>query len=135
MSAGPGLLGQRFTFDWLGATYPVFFVMCLGESFSRIRLTDDALEVRMGWAFSATIPRTQVARVEHDAGLVTGIGVHGNPWTATWLVNGSHRNIVRVGIEPSARAWVCGVPLSLSTLRLGVAEKDAFVNALRREAN
>jgi hypothetical protein len=59
---------------------------------------------------------------------VSGIGVHG--FGSSWLVNGSHRSICRLELE-GAPARVLGIPLTLRTLRLGVAERAEFLAALQ----
>ena len=122
-----------FTFDYLPLLSPLFFLLRLNAHCSRISLDADALTLNMGWAFSASIPLAAVRAVTADAGFVGGIGVHG--FGSAWLVNGSHRNIARVELaEPGARACVCGVPVTLRTLRVGVAERDDFIAALRARA-
>ena len=125
----PLLRGTTFTFDYLAALLPLFFVLRLNAACSSIRVADGELAVRMGWAFSARVPLARVRAVAPDGGFVGGIGVHG--FGSSWLVNGSHRNIVRVEVPDGAPARVCGVPLTLRVLRIGVAERDAFVAAVR----
>lgn len=121
---------REFHFDFLGILSPLFFVLRLNAHCSHIRLTRTTLDVAMGWGFTAVIPLARVRAVSPDASLVTGIGVHG--FGDSWLVNGSHRNIVRIELAGGgAPARVCGVPLTLRTLRLGVAERDDFVAAVR----
>jgi hypothetical protein len=56
--------------------------------------------------------------------------VHG--WNGRWLVNGSSHGIVRVDFDPGQRAWVCGVPVHLRTLWLGLEDPDALPAGLRR---
>lgn len=120
-----------FHFDYLPVLSPLFFLLRLNAFCSRILLHAGELEVCMGWAFSARIPLSRVRAVARDAAWVGGIGVHG--FGGRWLVNGSHRNIVRLDIE-GAPARVMGVPLTLTSLRLSVAEVEAFVAALRAAA-
>ena len=82
----------------------------------------------MGWSFRADIPRSSVRSARERGGLVGGIGVHG--WRGRWLVNGAATGIVRIEIEPRARAHVLGVPIGLRTLDVSVTEPKALVAAL-----
>jgi hypothetical protein len=130
--AGEGADAVRtFHFDWLPLLSPLFFVLRLNAHCSHIRLTPTALDVQMGWAFSARIPLTALRSVAADEAFVGGIGVHG--FGSRWLVNGSHRSICRLELD-GAPARVLGVPLTLRTLRLGVAEREHFIAALREAA-
>ena len=120
---------HSFHFDYLSVLVPLLTILGMGSYFSHIRVTDGETSIRMGWAFTARIPHSAVRSIAVDESFVSGIGVHG--WGPRWLVNGSHRNIVRLEMEPGVPARVCGVPLTLRTLRLGVAERDAFISAVR----
>jgi hypothetical protein len=59
-----------------------------------------------------------------------GIGVHG--WGGWWLVNGSVAGIVRIEIDPPARARVLGVPVRLRILEVSMQDPEALVAALSR---
>ena len=121
-----------FHFDYLTVLSPLFFLLRLNAGCSRIVLHPSELKVHMGWAFSTRIPLSRVRTVARDAAWVGGIGVHG--FGGRWLVNGSHRNIVQLEIEGGAPARVMGVSLTLTTLRLGVAEAEEFIAAVRAAA-
>lgn len=88
----------------------------------------DTVSVRMGWAFRATIDRSSIVSVAEDHNRVLGWGVHG--WRGRWLVNGSSTNLVRIEIDPPARARVTGVPVRLRTLRVSVEEPAALIDEL-----
>ena len=124
--AGEG--ARAFNFDWLGLLSPLFFVLRLNAHCSHILLSATELDVQMGWAFSARIPLSALRSAAADESFVGGIGVHG--FGSSWLVNGSHRSICRLELE-GAPARVLGVPLTLRTLRLGVAERAEFLAALQ----
>jgi len=47
-------------------------------------------------------------------------------------VNGSSAGIVRVELEPGVRAWVMGVPVRLTTLRISLNTPDELMSLLRR---
>ena len=102
----------------------------LGRRFSAVVVADGAVSVRMGWAFTSHIPTASIvsAVADDDAG-VWGWGVHG--WRRRWLVNGSSSGLVRIDIDPPARAHIGFVPVQLAVLRVGVEEPDVLIDALR----
>src|SRR5450756_1498410 len=97
-------------------------------AWSGVWVDRDAVRVQMGWGFRARIPRESVRAVARDSAAVTGWGVHG--WRGRWLVNGSSAGMVRIKIEPPARAWTMGVPVRLHTLRLSTTRPDELVTLL-----
>ena len=129
---------RLFSLDYSGVgrwTYPLLFVLGLGESASSISLSDSSLSIRMGWGFSATIPLSSIRSATRDESFVGGIGVHG--FGGTWLVNGSLVNVVRLQLaDEGVPARVCGFPLTLRKLRIGVSDRDGFLEELQsRTAN
>ncbi len=86
------------------------------------------LVVRMGWSFRATIERAAITAVRDDTDRVLGWGAHG--WRGVWLVNGSSSGIVRIEIEPPARAHVIGFRVRLQALRVALEDPTAFRAAL-----
>lgn len=111
-----------------GALGPLLAALGLGPRHSGLDLDGNTLRVRMGWGFSATVPRAQIRSAQHSEGLVGGIGVHG--WRGRWLVNGATSGLVTLAIDPPARAWVMGVPVKLTSLRVSVEQPDALLAAL-----
>ena len=75
------------------------------------------------------MPRASVVAALPDHGRIGGIGAHG--WRGTWLVNTTSKGLVRIELDPPARATVCGVPVTVRVLRVSLAEPDAFLAALR----
>ncbi len=119
-------------------TFPIRFgfaswfytILGIGPSVSAIEISTDTVFVKMGWAFRASIPRTSIVNVAHDRSRVLGWGVHG--WNGRWLVNGMSQDIVRVTINPPARAHVCLVPVNLRQLRVSVTDPDDFIATLQQ---
>ncbi len=100
-----------------------------GRRLSRIEVDPDAVRVRMGLGFRATVLRASVvSAVDIGHRRVFGWGVHG--WRGRWLVNGSSSGLVTVTIEPPARARVLGVPVRLRELTVSLVEPAAFVDEL-----
>ncbi|MFN8109031.1 MAG: hypothetical protein U0Y82_04190 [Thermoleophilia bacterium] len=103
--------------------------MGMGPRRSEIRVDPDRLTVRMGWAFSASVPRSAVTGAQSGVRLpFLGWGVHG--WGGRWLVNGSSRGLVRIGFAPVQRARVCGWPVKLHELWVSAEDPDALTRAL-----
>lgn len=118
---------ERFGIRY-GMMRPFLSLLGLGPRFSGLQLDGSRLRVRMGWGFSATVARAQIRSAARSDGLVGGIGVHG--WGGRWLVNGAASGLVTLEIDPAARAWVLGVPVKLSLLRVSVEDPDALLKAL-----
>lgn len=100
----------------------------LTRSSSYVEVGPGEVVVRMGWAFHAVVPRTSIRAAAHDHDAVWGWGVHG--WGGRWLVNGSSSGLVRIDIDPPARARTAGVPVSLHTLRVSVEDPDGLIAAV-----
>ena len=97
----------------------------LGPRQSEVRVADGTLSVRFGWGFRAKIPLSSIKDVKPNADKVYAWGAHG--FRGRWLVNGSSEGIVRLTIDPPARAYVIGVPITLRTLDISVTDPDALI--------
>ncbi len=103
-------------------------VLGMGRPFTRVRVGDAFVDVRMGWSFHATVPRDRIRRaVEADRPFV-GWGVHG--WRGRWLVNGSLQGLVAIEIDPPICARVLIAPVRLRTLYISLVDPDGFRAAL-----
>ncbi len=123
--------GRQFGFSYAPSLRVIFTPLGLGPAWSRIVVDAADVRVRMGWAFSGRIPRTHIVGAVPDSDRVLGWGVHG--WNGDWLVNGSSTGLVRLTVNPPARARVLGlVPIRVHRLRLSVLEPDAFLAAFHR---
>jgi hypothetical protein len=103
-------------------------VLGITRAGSHVEVSPDHVTVRLGWSFAARIPRSSVRAVRPDTGRVMGWGAHG--WKGEWLVNGSSSGIVRLELDPSARARVAGVPVTVRVLRVAVDDPDGLVATL-----
>src|ERR1700678_1839044 len=99
-----------------GTLRPVLSTMGLGPAFSRVSVDGDRVRVRMGWGFRADIAKASIVDAAIDNDPVGAIGVHG--WRGRWLVNGAAGGVVRIEIDPPARAFASGVPVRLRQLRV-----------------
>jgi hypothetical protein len=112
---------------------PLLSTLGMGPGLSGVEVENGQLRVRMGWAFGAHVPCRSIRRAEPSAHPIWGgWGVHG--WNGRWLVNGSSHGIVRLDLDPEETALVCGVPVRLRTLWLGLEDPDALLAELRRVA-
>lgn len=99
-----------------------------GPRHSRVTLTDDQVEVRLGLAFRGSVPRSTIRSLTRHRGRVWGWGAHG--WRGRWLVNGSSKGIVVLHIDPPGRGRVMGFPVRTRELAVSLEEPDAFAAAL-----
>ena len=112
-----------------GAITPLLVATGMPQSRAWVEVDDATVQVRMGWGFSADIPRTSVSGARlHEGRTPLSIGVHG--WRGRWLVNGSRSGLVVIDIDPPTEAKVCGVTVSLRELVVSVDEPEELVAAL-----
>jgi hypothetical protein len=121
----------EFSFSW-NRFMRIFMPLLLsGPRQSSVRVDDDSVLVNMGargWTFSADVPRSSITAAEPVSGQVWSWGAHG--WKGRWLVNGSSNGLVRLTLQPAARARTLGFPLRVRELTLSLAEPDDFVRTL-----
>ena len=105
-------------------------VLGAGPDVSRVKVTPSEVDVRMGWAFHATIPRDAVAsarpltrglsELSGPLGLSVLRGV--NYWRGTALVNGAGTGLVEIMLDRPK--WVRLGPLRVPMSRLIVSAED-----------
>jgi hypothetical protein len=101
-----------------------------GRKAPRVQVTSSSVDIRMGWAFQATIPREAVASVRPlNGGLGELRGPLGisvlrgvNYWRGTALVNGADSGLVEITLD--APTWVWLGPLRVRMRRLIVSAED-----------
>jgi hypothetical protein len=99
-----------------------------GRNAPRVTMSDSTVNVRMGWAFQATIPRKDVAsartldrsELRGPFRISTLRGV--NYWPRTALVNGAGTGLVEITLDRSK--WVRLGPLHAPMRRLIVSAED-----------
>ncbi len=104
-----------------------------GRRFSRINVTETELDVQLGPAFKAVIPRHTIRSARPWKGLVFGWGAHG--WRGRWLVNGSSKGIVVLEVDPPGAGRVLGFPVKVRELALSVEDPEGFTIALGLDLN
>ena len=86
------------------------------------------VDVQMGWAFRTRLPRSAIASASVLDTRTFSRGVHG--FGGRWQVNGAGHGIVSIHMSSVQRAYVIGVPVGLSELRLSVTEPEALAARL-----
>lgn len=130
-------------------TFPIRFdrhsrspmtVLGAGPSVSRVTVNPSTVDVRLGWAFRAAIPRESVASARPLNGGLSELsgpfrisvlrGV--NYWRGTALVNGAGTDLVEITLDRPV--WVRLGPLPARMRRLIVSAEDpsGLVAALTR---
>jgi hypothetical protein len=100
----------------------------LPPSVAYVDVSAQEVQVRMGWAFNSRFPRSAVMSVSAPGHTPLSRGVHG--FGGRWLVNGSSRQVMTLVLNPAQRAYVLGLPVSLSELSVSVADAAAVGAAL-----
>jgi hypothetical protein len=113
-------------FDTLGVA--VMTPIGLGRRHCHVEVSDDSVEVRLGWGFTATIPRSSIRSATLLPRTFLSRGAHG--WKGRWLVNGAGDGLVTLTIDPPAKARVTGVPVHLRELILSMESPEGLVTAL-----
>ena len=120
-------------------TFPISFdrpsripmtVLGAGPKVSHVTVSSSAVDIRMGWAFQATIPREAVESARplngglSELGGPLGLGVlRGvNYWRGTALVNGAGTGLVEITLDRPK--WVHLGPLRVRMRRLIVSAED-----------
>lgn len=128
-------------------TFPISFdrpshipmtVLGAGPKVSRVKVSASTLDIRMGWAFQATIPREDVVsarplnrgelRGPFRLSVLRGV----NYWRGTALVNGAGTGLVEIMLDRPK--WVHLGPLRAPMRQLIVSAEDqsGLVTALKR---
>lgn len=112
---------------------PLATVMGLGPNRTMIRVSDDALQIRHGWAFCLDIPLEKIASVRAMSRRPFTWGVHSGG--DLWMVNASRSGIVEItlarpvtskSVKLQSNSWG-----EVRTLCLSLVDPDDFVAVLR----
>lgn len=124
---------MQFAISYAGPFRFLATITATGPSHSGVTVTDDHVDIRMGWAFRTRIPRSAIRSVEQPVRIpsLMGYGVHG--WNGRWAVNGSQSGAVRLTIDPAGQGRVLGIPVSLRTLYVSLEQPAAFESVLGQD--
>jgi hypothetical protein len=120
----------RFPIRFSNGNRTLFRGLLIPPAKAFVELTDDTIHVRLGWAFSARIPRSRVrsARPGERPRIPLTAGAHG--WAGKWLVNGAPDGIVAVELSEPVRAFTNGFRIRLKVLSVSLEDPDGFLTAL-----
>jgi hypothetical protein len=113
-------------------------VLGAGPKVSRVEVSSSTVDVRMGWAFHATIPREAVAS---DRPLNGGLGDLSGPfrisvlrgvnhWRGTALVNGAGTGLVEITLKRSKWVWLGPLRARMHRLIVSAEDQSGLVAAL-----
>ena len=105
------------------------FAVGLPPSGAYVKLSEDRIEVRMGWAFRSGFSRSAVKYVSAINKKPLSRGVHG--FCGRWLVNGSGKGILSIKLDPVQRARVLGFPVRLRELLVSVEDPSVLAETLQ----
>ena len=108
---------------------PVLAATGMGRRRVTVRLSEASLEVRTGFWFRATIPRSAIGAVARERDTWWAIGVH-TDFRRSWLVNGSPRGIVTIELEHPVVARCAGIPVKVKRLGLSLVDPEGFIAAV-----
>jgi len=128
-------------------TFPISFdrpsrtpmtVLGAGPKVSRVKVSSSAVDIRMGWAFQATIPREAVASARPlNGGLSELSGPFGlsvlrgvNYWRGTALVNGAGTGLVEITLDRPTRVRLGPFPVRMRRLIVSAEDQSGLVAAL-----
>jgi hypothetical protein len=120
----------RFPIKFNSGNGILFRGLLIPPSSAWVDLGAEEIHVRMGWAFSARIPRRTVtgAGPGKPPTIPLTAGAHG--WRGRWLVNGASDGIVRIELNEPVRAFVAGFPIRLKELNVSLEDPDGFIAAV-----
>jgi hypothetical protein len=118
----------RFPIRYAPASATVLAPMGLAPNRSFVDLDDGTVRVKLGWGFSARIPRERVVAARPVPPVRFTIGAHG--WRGRWLVNGARDGLVEIDLAEPVRAFTAGFPIRLRQLVVSMEDPDAFLEAL-----
>jgi hypothetical protein len=121
---------RRFPIRFSSVNGVLFRGLLISPSSASVELDDGTIHVRLGWAFSARIPRHLAAKAGpgQPPTIRLTAGAHG--WGGRWLVNGAPDGIVTIDLSEPVRAFVSGFPIRLKELSVSLEDPEGFLAAL-----
>jgi hypothetical protein len=105
-------------------------VLGMAPRHSAVDVGDDAVDIRMGWAFHASIPHAAIVEVRHADPVRFTRGVHGH--NGRYVVNGAGHDLVAIRIDPPQPGVMVGFSVNLSEVTVSVDDPNGLVAALGR---
>lgn len=111
-------------------------VLGAGPKVSRVTVSPSTVDIRMGWAFQATIPRDAVVsarslnrdelRGPFRLSVLRGV----NYWRGTALVNGAGTGLVEITLDRPERVRLGPFPVQMRRLVVSAEDESGLVAAL-----
>lgn len=128
-------------------TFPIAFdrpsrtpmtVLGAGPKVSRVKVSPSTVDIRLGWAFRAKIPRETVAAVrplneglsELHGPLRLGVLRGVNYWRGTALVNGAGTGLVEITLDQPKRVRLGPLGVRMRRLIVSAEDQSGLVAAL-----
>ena len=128
-AAGNALARTEFRFSYGPFSRQMLSLLANGPSFSRVSVNAERIEIRFGWSFQMSIPRSEIASaVRSKKPFGAGFGVHG--WRGRWVINGSNDGIVQLTFRQPQQARVVGFPVKPREIFLSLEDPDGFLVAI-----
>ena len=113
-------------------------VLGAGPKVSGVKVSPSTVDIRLGWAFQATIPREGVTSVRPLTGGLSelhgplGLGVlRGvNYWRGTALVNGAGTGLVEITLDQPRRVRLGPLRVQMRRLIVSAEDQSGLVAAL-----
>ncbi len=122
---------QRFPIRFGPVNAVLMTPLGMGRRRSFVEVTEDHVRVKMGWALTATVPRSSIAGVRRRGRVWWAFGVHSIGWSRSrWIVNGSGRGMVEVVVDPPVPARTVGISVRLREVWVSLDDPEAFVAAV-----
>ena len=120
---------KRFEIAYTGINGPLMKVLGVGPGRGYVIVTPDDLIIKMGWAFSGTIPRSRITSAEESTKpRGYGWGVHG--WNGKWVINGSDTGIVKIELDPATTVRTMIFPINPHELYISLVNPKGFLEAV-----
>jgi hypothetical protein len=121
---------RRFAIRFSPVNRILFRCLLIPPSSAYVDLNEETLRVRMGWAFSARIPRRLVAKAGPGKSPFIRFTAGAHWWgRGRWLVNGAPDGILDVELCEPVRAFSI-FPIRLKVLSISLEDPDALLAAL-----
>ena len=105
-------------------------VLGMAPRHSAVDVGEETVDIRMGWAFHASFPRSAIVGVRHADPVRWTRGVHG--YRGRYIVNGAGHDLVAITLDPAQRGVMVGFSVNVSEVTVSVDDPNGLVAALGR---
>jgi hypothetical protein len=119
---------MRYQISYNAPSKAILGVIGAGPGKAWVDVDAGAINAKLGWASTVTIPRASivsVARVERVPRWL-GFGMHGTGF-GTWALNGSHNGVVKLTFSEPASGKVLRFPIRPKAIYVSLEDPDGFI--------